>query len=425
MSKLRAKLEREDHAVRNATQDSVTPTNAFETHVGHFWNLLNTHEYMHARFAVAKEARLVCTLDGATEALEHFQDMMRLCSGDGMGLRDYVAPLLLRLGRDQECYDFIKWWETTDHDDYDWGDTELSLLGVKNADVTEEPDFLLHRCGSLGFLASVILLKLKMLIDIRNIKVVRKVVTGRLPIELWREIERSAVTRPLSHRYLGRPYGDLVKAEGKLVLQCRAMGIAIIQTNKFFTSELLSPSRATFNAAPGPYSEGSREEMVLTMREVYPAWCETPDALDFLHQAHACAISGLRLEVAGLEQICGQDAAAKRKIQLLVMGKTWDVFGQTAQDSAYLGPPHEKPSVKHAKDHREQYQLPPVQIWSGGGNLAGLAGLSGMRVMGDFGGLENEDDIEEGNSFECHCFDHDFYHQGRDPWGEAYEAGIL
>ncbi|KAK0757419.1 hypothetical protein N5P37_010142 [Trichoderma harzianum] len=36
IKKARAKLAEEDHAVRNATEDFMTPANAFESHAGHF-----------------------------------------------------------------------------------------------------------------------------------------------------------------------------------------------------------------------------------------------------------------------------------------------------------------------------------------------------------------------------------------------------
>lgn len=33
--------------------------------------------------------------------------------------------------------------------------------------------------------------------------------------------------------------------------------------------------------------------------------------------------------------------------------------------------------------------------------------------------------MEEGNPFEYNCFDRDICRPGSDPYGEAYEAGIL
>lgn len=111
------------------------------------------------------------------------------------------------------------------------------------------------------------------------------------------------------------------------------------------------------------------------MRELYPAWCETAGALDLLHQGHACAANGSQIEVATLQALCGQDAAAKRNIEEMIMDKTWEMLHLAASDSAYLGPPHEKPSVLHARDCKDEYALPPVRIWSGGCNLSGLGGL--------------------------------------------------
>ena len=43
----------------------------------------------------------------------HLMDMLRLCWGDNMGVRDLVPALKLRLGKDQDCHDFCKWWATT------------------------------------------------------------------------------------------------------------------------------------------------------------------------------------------------------------------------------------------------------------------------------------------------------------------------
>ena len=53
-------------------------------------------------------------------AHDHVMDILRLNHSDNMGVRDMVPSLKLRLGRDQECYDFCKWWATTGQEgDYD------------------------------------------------------------------------------------------------------------------------------------------------------------------------------------------------------------------------------------------------------------------------------------------------------------------
>ena len=112
VKKSRAKLAKQEHAVRNATPDSMTPANAFETSVGHFWGVHSTRPYMRARFDLADTVRRSDTRDGISEALEHLRDMLRLCRSDNMGVRDLMPGMMLQLDQDQECYDFLKWYMT-------------------------------------------------------------------------------------------------------------------------------------------------------------------------------------------------------------------------------------------------------------------------------------------------------------------------
>ena len=76
---------------------------------------------MRARFGLVEALLEVQTFDAVDQAHSHLMHMLRLCRGDNMGVRDLVPALFLRLGRDQECYDFLKWWAKM-HDDmhYDW-----------------------------------------------------------------------------------------------------------------------------------------------------------------------------------------------------------------------------------------------------------------------------------------------------------------
>ncbi|KAJ9144361.1 hypothetical protein NKR19_g6465 [Coniochaeta hoffmannii] len=45
--------------------------------------------------------------------LAHGLDMLRLCRGDNLGVRDKISALYLRLGRDQDAFDFLKWYFVT------------------------------------------------------------------------------------------------------------------------------------------------------------------------------------------------------------------------------------------------------------------------------------------------------------------------
>lgn len=76
---------------------------------------------MRLRFGLVEALLAIKTIEAVQEAHSHIMDMLRLCRSDNMGVRDLVPALCMRLNRDQDCYDFIKWYGTTGQDmNYDW-----------------------------------------------------------------------------------------------------------------------------------------------------------------------------------------------------------------------------------------------------------------------------------------------------------------
>ncbi|KAI0897132.1 hypothetical protein F4806DRAFT_464237 [Annulohypoxylon nitens] len=157
-------LRKEEAILRTHPGDIFLPYNVFENAVGKFWSLHDTRDYMRARFAAARALLRIDTTKAVEKALAHFQDMLRLCRPDNLVIRDIVPGLLFRLGREQECYDFLKWWAVVD-DDYDWGDVSLPYLDVCGADAFEVVDAFASRL-SLSQLVMLMLLKLRLYLDI-------------------------------------------------------------------------------------------------------------------------------------------------------------------------------------------------------------------------------------------------------------------
>jgi hypothetical protein len=90
------------------------PDNWFETQVGMFWGLHETRDYMRARLALVNE---ICNLSFELETVElwenvlgHYQDMLRLCFRDNLGLRYRFPYFLLSLNRDDDAYCFVRYW---------------------------------------------------------------------------------------------------------------------------------------------------------------------------------------------------------------------------------------------------------------------------------------------------------------------------
>ncbi|KAL2263213.1 hypothetical protein VTK26DRAFT_7787 [Humicola hyalothermophila] len=123
--------------------------------------------YMRARFSAAEALLNVDTKAAVEQALDHFTDMLRLCRPDNLGVRDLVPSLLLRLGRDQGCYDFLKRWAVVDSDE-DWGDTNLPYLNIRGADLFESVDVFRHESSSLSHLVTLTLLKLRLIFELES-----------------------------------------------------------------------------------------------------------------------------------------------------------------------------------------------------------------------------------------------------------------
>lgn len=71
----------------------------FQRHAGMFWGLVETRPYMRARMSLAQRLWSTRNLE---EAVEHYQELLRLNPNDNQGARYELAACLLELGRDQE-----------------------------------------------------------------------------------------------------------------------------------------------------------------------------------------------------------------------------------------------------------------------------------------------------------------------------------
>jgi tetratricopeptide (TPR) repeat protein len=72
----------------------------FAEDVGHFWGVIETRPYMRARHGLAGALWDTGRRD---EAVDHWQDMLRLNPDDNMGVRDTLVPHLLEARRDAEA----------------------------------------------------------------------------------------------------------------------------------------------------------------------------------------------------------------------------------------------------------------------------------------------------------------------------------
>ena len=289
--KAAAKVDKEEHTLRTKPPDMFEPPNVFEEQVGHFWGILSTRPYMRARCEKVNAITEVISYDAVTSALDQTMDMLRLCRGDNLGMRYGIPSHLLRLGRDQTCYDFIKWYATTGQEGgYDWGNMELPFLDVQNADMLESVDYIDTEYAQLNFLVPLALLKIKLLLAIRVIA--EGVDTLRsprnLPPELFDEVQNRLLHDATSGHANGKARIEVIDAI--LEKQIERLYKTIDRVNKWFWESLLDP-RDLLDNMPGYISFGSIEETQSVLQLNIDAWQETPGALEMIFSLNCENIS--------------------------------------------------------------------------------------------------------------------------------------
>jgi hypothetical protein len=107
--------------LRNDEPDSFADEN-----VGRFWDNEATIPYMIARYNLTHAFLRSRSLDAVQAASDNCREMLRLNRADHMRIRDRYPYLLLKLGQDQKCYGFIRWWAVTNPDNnHDWASPSL------------------------------------------------------------------------------------------------------------------------------------------------------------------------------------------------------------------------------------------------------------------------------------------------------------
>ncbi|KAK8244432.1 hypothetical protein HDK90DRAFT_408006 [Phyllosticta capitalensis] len=259
----RLKLEREEAEMRAKPDDMFLPQPIFEKGVGNFWGILDTRDYMRARCGVVNSLVATNTFEGLSLAMEHTMDMLRLCRSDNLGMRTLVPAVLLRLGKEQECYDFIKWWEKISEDShYDWGNNELPYLDIKDADVFEPVDLYCKKFADLYKTFDVMLLKIQLLLDLRSLQNSQEVFT--------------TLVQNRKEELRAKGLQQLIET---LESQIQQLYNALKRANANLWPVFINPE-PHFAANPPYYSRGELSEAQLALKNSYQAWRETPGSTD-------------------------------------------------------------------------------------------------------------------------------------------------
>lgn len=313
------------------------------------------------------------TWDGINEGVNHLQAMVELPWYNFYVLQPRIPTLLLRLDRDQECYDFIKEDINTDvlnpmNDSFssnlsftEWLKPPPPRAPLKDVDVLEEPGMGLLQPSYLNYKVATLLLKVKLLMDIRYLLIAKKVTKGRmLPPEVQDLIEKHTIRSPLSSRFLGKSHLDLVKVEHQLMRQSRAIVSNILQDNGLFMSMLLDPGERTHLRQIRASSNGaadSENTAMEAMEASWPAWQEIAGARELLKDVRACAAKDpLFSGQVGCEHM--SDKNRKKAKEYFSVNKGVRLYFDFAvANGSWLGPPREVPAERWTDRHKARSAL--------------------------------------------------------------------
>ncbi|EFQ35204.1 MYND finger [Colletotrichum graminicola] len=286
----RERYLQEENALRNGAESERGWT--WDMAVGRFWGIQETRPYMQARFGYIGTLMSINTVDGIEMALNHQLDMLRLCRGDNMGIRSYPPHLMIRLRRDQEAYDFVKWWAVTaENSHYDWGSMELPHMNLKGEDAFEGVSKFAKRFGSLSHKMAVTLLKVRLYLDLRDLRNVDRAFKDVLPQEVTDSIKWHVVrTDVVGARRDLIEKTNTAAATGRLLEalkeQITTMVRNVKESNSHMWPGMFNP-RTLLPELPDMFTMGSLEETTLTWAECAKGWTETPGSLAVVKAAGA------------------------------------------------------------------------------------------------------------------------------------------
>lgn len=255
--------------------------------------------------------------------------VLQLNRSDALGVRFMIPAMMIRLGNDQEAYDFVKWWAIYGRRDskYDWGDPDAPYLHLHGENMMEDVSLWQDETAELADQLVLLLIKLRLLLNRQ--RRIRETLARRVdqePIEVARKRKDSANSidersqkcpnekyirdRPWEAREASDDSMDEVKLprskrtidrltnEGAML---QSQATALVKTVQHGNGRLLllllaerAPPVWVMNSRlqwdmrarilDGWSNGRSREAMQLVLQYTYDSWIESPGALQWLRE---------------------------------------------------------------------------------------------------------------------------------------------
>ncbi|MCJ1331932.1 hypothetical protein MMC10_008624 [Thelotrema lepadinum] len=260
------------------------PENPFESRVGAFWHLYWTRDYMKARYGLVEALMRIHTRLSVELQLDHRLEMFKLSRRDYLAVRFTIPSLMMRLGQDQECYDFVQLqaWnpeglvEDEENKDMPW-------LSAANKDSFESVEFMCHASPPLECAVHVTLLKIRLLFDLMALRDSEApAISGNVPRELLDIIQGYAlhtnvVLKNQRILQLGNQSGLITT----LCEQIRILWRVVRDADVDFWPILLAHGEY-LRVGWYRYLRRDMTQAEITLQDSYRGWIETPGAIEVI-----------------------------------------------------------------------------------------------------------------------------------------------
>ncbi|SPO03241.1 uncharacterized protein DNG_05923 [Cephalotrichum gorgonifer] len=290
VKKARAELERIEQKLRTETASGPFGPDIFISQAGHFWSIDETRPYLEARCRLAETIFRRFgfdpgRVDGVQAALDHFMEVSRLARSETMGIRCLIPAFLIRLGRDQEAYDFLKAWAISRGRPDANGGGDMPHPEIKGANVLEPLHNGWTEAGQIDLHDAVVMtvIKFRVLSDLQRMQNAARGLADTFPREITdlirRELVGSAVvTRP---EVLSLDTAELGRLIDSIKFQIKRLFNAVHVRNSHLWEMLLVTltTGGVRDTDPAETSiPGTRGEAFMTISQSLEAWVEVPNA---------------------------------------------------------------------------------------------------------------------------------------------------
>lgn len=232
-----------------------------------FWTRANNQTYIKACMTLVNAVAKIDSRAALETKLHLCMSLLNLAGSDGIGLRDEVPPMLLRLGYDQRCYGFVKTWavaaQRTPLDAMEeWPPQGREIIKEEDDDVCEDLEVLCPdwEQADVHHLVALTLLKSRLLLDMRNI-----VQAGHLEVCA---VHASDITKALLERRDPSTYSSTLST---LEAQIALLHAKVKEANQYFWDMLKTATDAELaEKLKYPFEMGSRREALLMTKTWKP-----------------------------------------------------------------------------------------------------------------------------------------------------------